>query len=200
LPYFIQFLKYYQKCRKFLLRKRVSDLEKELQYYRKSTAMKDAARSTSGVRASTVNAYNAYNGTRSNSAPLRQRSASPIGSTNNNKVTQNRNRPSTAGSRTSLTSSNSSNIKSLPQNQTRGRSASPSQQLASSSLGKRFDPTAYQQSRAEKYSSKKNVWGTVEANTRSGSSSRYVKRESGYSSANSDGSRGSRASIRSFSN
>ena len=183
-----------QGTAEFLLRKRVSDLEKELQYYRKSTSMKDAARSTLGVRASTVNAYNAYNGTRSSSAPLRQRSASPVTSTNNNKVTQNKNRPSTAGSRTSLTSSNSSNVKNSTQNQTRGRSASPSHQLASSSLGKRFDPTAYQQSRAEKFPSKKNVWGSVESNTRSGSSSRYVKRESGYSSANSDGSRGSRAS------
>ena len=174
-----------------ILRKRVAELEKELQYYRRSTSMKDAARSAGGVRSSSFNAFNAYNGSRSTSAPIRQRSASPI-STTNKSTQQNKGRPTTAGSKTSLTSSNASNIKSsVPQ--TRGRSASPSHQIASSSLGKRFDPTAYQQSRADKLAAKKNAWGSADAN-RSGSSSRYVRRESGYSSANSDGSRGSRAS------
>lgn len=158
-----------------ILRKRVAELEKELQYYRRSTAMKDAARLSGGPKNSSVNAFNAYTGTRSTSAPSRQRSASPI--TSNNKSTlQSKPRPTTAGSRTSLTSSNSSNIKPTTAPPTRGRSASPSHQVASSSLGKRFDPTAYQQSRAEKFSSKKNVWGSVEANTRAGSSGRYVKR------------------------
>lgn len=142
-------------------RKKISDLERELAASHKRY-QQDIGSTTRGVNTNVQNRNSPYRssmGSKKSDTYLRSTS------------------PSTTSKNQRSISPSPSYLQSIHSN-TRSRSVSPSSGYHSgSSLGGRFDPTAYSRERAEKVaaSKAKSAWGV--------SSNRY--QESGYSSANS---------------